>query len=91
MCLFRQWDFYCGSKELLFSILAELRWWWFNIIAHLFSAEKFLETIEGNSNYSILLLHIVDNASFDDMVRLAAAITFKNFVKRQWRVVSIFL
>ncbi|CAB4023247.1 exportin-2-like, partial [Paramuricea clavata] len=49
-------------------------------------AEKFLEAIEGNSNYSLLLLHIVDNDSFESMVRLAAAITFKNFVKRQWRV-----
>ena len=53
------------------------------------SAEKFLQTIEGNSNYSLLLLHIVENGSFDSMIRLAAAITFKNFVKRQWRVVSI--
>ena len=58
-----------------------------DLIAHLFLAEKFLETIEGNSNYSLLLLHIVDSDSFESMVRLAAAITFKNFVKRQWRVV----
>lgn len=51
-------------------------------------AEKFLETIEGNRNYSLLLLRIVDSASFDNMIRLAAAITLKNFVKKHWRVID---
>ena len=59
------------------------------LISYFFLAEKFLETIEGNSNYSLLLLHIVENGSFEDEIRLAAAVTFKNFVKRHWRVVSI--
>ena len=52
-------------------------------------AEKFLEAIEANPNYSLLLLHIVDNEGCSATVRQAAAITFKNFIKKHWRVVRM--
>jgi len=35
-----------------------------------------------------LLLQIVDDASADGLIRFAAAIAFKNSVKRNWRIVS---
>lgn len=55
-------------------------------------AEKFLENVEKNPGYSLLLLKIVkDNCSSPELksvVPLAAAIHFKNFVKRNWRIVD---
>ncbi|XP_071836903.1 exportin-2-like isoform X2 [Apostichopus japonicus] len=52
------------------------------------AAEKFLEGVEGYNNYSILLLTLVSQESMDMTVRQAAAITFKNFVKRSWRIIE---
>ena len=51
-------------------------------------AENYLEQVEGTGNYALLLLELTDSASIDMTVRLAAAINFKNFVKRNWRVVE---
>ena len=51
-------------------------------------AEKFIESIEQNKNYPVLLLHLMDKADMDMFIRVSAAIAFKNFVKRNWRVVS---
>jgi len=52
-------------------------------------AEKFLESVEGSQNYLLLLLHLIDKADVDMHLRVGASITFKNFVKRNWKVVSI--
>lgn len=52
-----------------------------------FVAEKFLEGVEVNQNYAILLLHLIDKDSADLTIRVAAAITFKNYIKRNWAVV----
>ncbi|CAK1543500.1 unnamed protein product [Leptosia nina] len=49
-------------------------------------AEKFLEGVEVNRNYAILLLHLIDKDSADMTIRIAAAITFKNYIKRNWPV-----
>lgn len=50
-------------------------------------AEKFLESVEQNQNYSLLLLHLMDKESIAAHIRVSGAIAFKNFVKRNWRVV----
>ena len=50
-------------------------------------AEKHLEQVEGTENYALLLLELADMDSAEMTIRLAAAINFKNFVKRNWRVV----
>ena len=49
-------------------------------------AEKYLEQVERTENYPILLLQLADMESAEMTIRLAAAINFKNFVKRNWRV-----
>jgi len=54
----------------------------------LLPAEKFLESVEGSQNYLLLLLHLIDKADVDMHLRVGASITFKNFVKRNWKVVS---
>lgn len=53
------------------------------------AAEKFLEGVEVNQNYAILLLHLIDKDNVDMTIRVAAAIAFKNYVKRNWPVVSL--
>ncbi|BFY99292.1 hypothetical protein BsWGS_02332 [Bradybaena similaris] len=50
------------------------------------NAEKFMESVEGNKNYPLLLLHLMDRDAADPHIRVSAAITFKNYVKRNWRV-----
>ncbi|XP_001606668.1 exportin-2 [Nasonia vitripennis] len=49
-------------------------------------AEKFLESVELNQNYPLLLLHLVDKPDVDITIRIAGAIAFKNYVKRNWKV-----
>eukprot|EP00731_Ephydatia_muelleri_P027401 Em0019g274a len=44
--------------------------------------------LEGTSGYGMLLMQIADGATVDMRLRLAAAINFKNFVKRNWRIVE---
>ncbi|KAL1115301.1 hypothetical protein AAG570_007332 [Ranatra chinensis] len=49
-------------------------------------SEKFLESVEGNKNYPVLLLHLVNKAEIDLTIRVAGAVTFKNYVKRNWHL-----
>ncbi|KAK9747097.1 Importin-beta N-terminal domain [Popillia japonica] len=49
-------------------------------------AEKFLEGVEVNQNYPVLLLHLVHTADVDMTIRVAGAIAFKNYIKRNWSV-----
>ncbi|KAK7791230.1 hypothetical protein R5R35_001387 [Gryllus longicercus] len=49
-------------------------------------AERFLESVEVNQNYALLLLHLVDKQDVDITIRIAGAVAFKNFVKRNWGV-----
>ena len=49
-----------------------------------FLAEKTLKQIERHENYSSLLLTLSERSTIPDEIRRAAAITFKNFVKRNW-------
>ena len=54
-------------------------------------AEKFLQQHEGNQGFSLLLLNLLGSDSNDPQmqcVKLAAAINFKNFIKRNWKIVS---
>ncbi|TGZ45688.1 hypothetical protein CRM22_011168 [Opisthorchis felineus] len=48
-------------------------------------AEAYLKSVEGQPSYSLCLLGIVLNESLPMPTRLAAAITFKNFVKGYWK------
>uniref|UniRef100_A0A3B3QS44 Exportin-2 n=1 Tax=Paramormyrops kingsleyae TaxID=1676925 RepID=A0A3B3QS44_9TELE len=50
-------------------------------------AEKFLESVEGNQNYPILLLTLLEKSQ-DNVIRVCAAVTFKNYIKRNWRIVE---
>ncbi|XP_046365033.2 exportin-2-like [Haliotis rufescens] len=49
-------------------------------------AEKFLESVEVNENYPLLLLHLMDKAEVEPIVRVSSAVTFKNYIKRNWRI-----
>lgn len=51
-------------------------------------AENYLEQVEGTENYPLLLLQLADSDTTDMTIRLAAAINFKNFVKRNWRIIE---
>lgn len=53
-----------------------------------FSAERFLESIEINKNYPILLLHLINKEEAHYTIRVAGAITFKNYTRRNWPIVS---
>uniref|UniRef100_A0A3P8UU86 Exportin-2 n=1 Tax=Cynoglossus semilaevis TaxID=244447 RepID=A0A3P8UU86_CYNSE len=50
-------------------------------------AEKFLESVEGHQNYPLLLLTLLEKSQ-DNVIRVCAAVTFKNFIKRNWRIVE---
>jgi exportin-2 (importin alpha re-exporter) len=52
-------------------------------------AEKYLESVELTPNYPLLLLHLLDLPAIDPSIRVAASIAFKNFVKRNWSIVSV--
>lgn len=47
-------------------------------------AESFLKECEKEAGYTLLLLTCIDKATVDLTIRTAAAITFKNVVKRCW-------
>lgn len=51
-------------------------------------AESLLQANEGKEGYNVLLLGIVDSSSSEAIIRVAAAIAFKNSVKRNWRIVE---
>ncbi|XP_044745803.1 exportin-2 [Coccinella septempunctata] len=48
-------------------------------------AEKFLEGVEINQNYAVLLLDLVHKNEIEMTIRIAGAIAFKNYVKRNWK------
>ncbi|KAH8279559.1 hypothetical protein KR018_000957 [Drosophila ironensis] len=47
-------------------------------------AEKLLESTELQQNYPLLLLNLIDKTEMDMTTRVAGAIAFKNYVKRNW-------
>uniref|UniRef100_A0A2P2I486 Exportin-2 n=1 Tax=Hirondellea gigas TaxID=1518452 RepID=A0A2P2I486_9CRUS len=51
-------------------------------------AEHFLEQLEGNANYPVLLLTLTSRTDEQVLppIKLAAAINLKNLVKRRWKV-----
>ena len=51
-------------------------------------AEDFLRSVEGQKNFGPILLQLLGQESGDSHIRVAGAIAFKNFVKRNWKVVS---
>uniref|UniRef100_A0A8D8S4P8 Exportin-2 n=1 Tax=Cacopsylla melanoneura TaxID=428564 RepID=A0A8D8S4P8_9HEMI len=51
-------------------------------------AEKFLESVETNQNYPLLILTLVQRADVDITIRIAGAVAFKNYVKRNWPLVE---
>ena len=51
-------------------------------------AEDYLMSVEGTPNYATLLLQLTDSDQIEMNIRLAASINFKNFVKRNWRIVE---
>lgn len=51
-------------------------------------AEDYLMSVEGTPNYATLLLQLTDSEQVEMHIRLAASINFKNFVKRNWRIVE---
>lgn len=54
-----------------------------------FTAEKFLEGVEVNQNYPLLLLNLVNKPEVDLTIRVAGAVAFKNYIKRNWKVVRL--
>ena len=53
-------------------------------------AEEFLRSVEGQQGYPILLLTLLNKENVDISIKIAASITFKNFIKRNWKVVSTY-
>ncbi len=51
-------------------------------------AEDFIRNAETQKNFSLVLLRVVAKEDADMTVRVAGAVAFKNFVKRNWKVVS---
>ncbi|GBP69393.1 Exportin-2 [Eumeta japonica] len=49
-------------------------------------AEDFLVGVEVNQNFAVLLLNLIDKDNFDITIRMAAAIAFKNYIKRNWPI-----
>ncbi|CAH0551581.1 unnamed protein product [Brassicogethes aeneus] len=49
-------------------------------------AEKFLEGVEVNQNYPLLMLHLVHKPEIDMTIRIAGSVAFKNYIKRNWNV-----
>ena len=51
-------------------------------------AEDYLMSVEGTENYAMLLLQLSDSQEVGPHVRQAASVSFKNFVKRNWRIIE---
>lgn len=47
-------------------------------------AEKLLEFADEKRNHGVMLLYLIDKGDFDINIRVAGAIAFKNYVKRNW-------
>lgn len=48
------------------------------------NAERYLESVETYQNYPLILLHLIDKVEIDLVIRIAGAIIFKNYIKRNW-------
>ena len=68
-------DFSSASNDLLLTILL--------------TAETFLESVEVNENYPMLLLKLLTRDNVEMTIRIACAITFKNYIKRNWHTVCL--
>uniref|UniRef100_H0W8W7 Exportin-2 n=1 Tax=Cavia porcellus TaxID=10141 RepID=H0W8W7_CAVPO len=55
--------------------------------ANLRPAEKFLESVEGNQNYPLLLLTLLEKSQ-DNVIKVCASVTFTNYIKRNWRIIK---
>ena len=52
-------------------------------------AEESLRSVEGQRNYPILLMTLIGRENGGDQAtRVAGAVTFKNYIKNYWKVVS---
>lgn len=71
------------SFTLIFALILPLQHFFPSL-----TAEKFLESVEGNQNYPLLLLTLLEKSQ-DNVIRVCAAVTFKNYIKRNWRIVSL--
>ena len=49
-------------------------------------AEDFLTSVETNQNYPVLLLSLLNSEAGELNIKVAGAITFKNYIKRNWKV-----
>lgn len=58
------------------------------ILVFSLTAEKFLESVEGSQNYPLLLLTLLEKSQ-ENVIKVCASVTFKNYIKRNWRIVSI--
>ena len=52
-----------------------------------FVAEDYLQSMEDFQNYGLILLKLLDSPECEMYIRVAASVNFKNFVKRNWRIV----
>ena len=48
------------------------------------AAEKFLESVETSPGFPMLLLTAVESSQVEPPIQMAAAIAFKNLLRRQW-------
>jgi len=51
-------------------------------------AEKYLQQIESQENFGPLLLCLLNREDLAIHLRVVASVTFKNFVKRHWRLIE---
>lgn len=58
----------------------------FGLVANMRTAEQSLRQEEAKPGFSLTLLQIVATESFPLNTRLASALFFKNFVRRNWAV-----
>lgn len=55
-------------------------------------AEDFLRSVENQPGFPLLLLTLLGSENNDpetQSIKLAASINFKNYIKRNWKIVSI--
>lgn len=55
----------------------------------IFLAERAIQQEATKPGFSVCLLQIVATEAFAKQVRLASALYFKNFIKRNWMVCAI--
>ena len=54
-------------------------------------AEDFLRSVESQQGFPILVLTLLGpDRPTDAAIKIAGAIAFKNFIKRNWKVIAVF-